>query len=565
MSKILSLSLLFLCTWCCTSAQLPYSWAKNTNKLSVQSLTVDKYGYVYHCGSFTLSIDADPGPGFSNLYSNGSDDVYFVKYDNAGNYVWAQSIGGGLSDRSYKIITDDTANIYIVGYVTGDVDLDPGPGIDIHSCTGSVIFFAKFDSAGNYQWGKHLEGSYNETCNEIAVDKYGFIYIAGTLYENADFDPGPGVAMLSFPLPGNHGYMAKYDNNGNYLHAVGISDAANHGVFISGMGIDSLSNVYIGGSFADTMDFDPGPATAILYTINSNDIYFAKYDSALNYIWAKSAYGGATSGDNVSDLVVNNTGLYICGEFDGNPSDFDPGPGVAIPQVGKNAYFARYDLDGNFIYVRTLNSTGNPAYLPGMAVDGDANVYLAGEFIATIDFNTGTGVNNITWLGGTFDMFIASYNDSGYLNYVQHTATDKTEGCRAIALDAANNIFVCGIFNDTTDFDPGPGIAELYPELAPNTFVAKYGDSVLPIKVQHISATQNVIAHPNPFNGRLTIESGTDIDYITITDITGKLVHTQHVGDKRFTWNANAVLSTGIYIVRMVSGNEVSMMKVEKR
>jgi hypothetical protein len=61
-------------------------------------LTVASDGSVYTTGYFKGTADFDPGPGTYNLTSAGLTDVFVSKLDSAGNFVWAQRLGGTDTD-----------------------------------------------------------------------------------------------------------------------------------------------------------------------------------------------------------------------------------------------------------------------------------------------------------------------------------------------------------------------------------------------------------------------------------------------------------------------------------
>src|SRR5206468_6390959 len=50
----------------------------------------------------------------------------------------------------------------------------------------------------------------------------------------------------------------------------------------------------------------------------------------------------------------------------------------------------------------------------GMATDSAGNLYLAGYFQATVDFDPGPGVSNLTTTG-IWDVFVAKYTSTGAL------------------------------------------------------------------------------------------------------------------------------------------------------
>ena len=52
----------------------------------------DAAGNVYTTGAFSGTIDADPGPGASNLTAGGTGDVLVSKLNSSGDFVWADDI-----------------------------------------------------------------------------------------------------------------------------------------------------------------------------------------------------------------------------------------------------------------------------------------------------------------------------------------------------------------------------------------------------------------------------------------------------------------------------------------
>jgi len=274
-----------------------YQWAKGIGGTSWDygySIAVDDMGNVYVTGVFGGTsggtADFDPGPGTANLTSAGNIDIFFAKYNSSGDYIWAKRLGGIGWDDGRSIALDGTGNVYITGWFMGTVDFDPGPDTAALTSVGRDIFFAKYSSSGDYIWAKRVGGTWFEEGSSIALDDMGNVYITGTFEGTADFDPGPGTANLISAGAGfDDIFFAKYSSSGDYLWAKSIgSTLIDQGLSIA---LDGMGNVYITGYFWGTADFDPGSSTADLTSNGIYDIFFAKYNSSGNYIWAKRVGG----------------------------------------------------------------------------------------------------------------------------------------------------------------------------------------------------------------------------------------------------------------------------------
>jgi hypothetical protein len=131
--------------------------------------------------------------------------------------------------------------------------------------------------------------------------------------------------------------------------------------------------------------------------------------------------------------------------------------------------------DPSLVWAKALNnSSGSTSTCAFTRLDASGNVYAVGNFSGTVDFDPGVGVANFTSAGGT-DAFIAKYDANG--NYIRtivlgSTGSDQANG---IAIDNNGNIFVCGQFTNTVDFDPGVGVSNFTSAVNTNDcFVAKY-------------------------------------------------------------------------------------------
>ena len=95
--------------------------------------------------------------GDKTLTHNGSGDGLIVKYDVSGNVEWAKSIGGSSSDEISNITTTSDGDV-LVGLTTSSTSINLD-GTIINSSGSSKGILIKYDSVGNLQWAKNVNGS----------------------------------------------------------------------------------------------------------------------------------------------------------------------------------------------------------------------------------------------------------------------------------------------------------------------------------------------------------------------------------------------------------------------
>lgn len=240
-----------------------YVWATGVGSPEIESassITVDNDDNVIIHGQFWGTVDFDPGAGVFNLTSNGYSDLFVMKVDEEGNFLWAVSYGGASSEEgsSLALGTDEEGNIIVGGTFWGTVDFDPGPGIENKSAGLNFNgYLLKLDAEGSFVWIRTNTGEYMELVN-LELDDMGNVYATGHFRFSADFDPGPAI----FTLHWHEGsqpedtFIQKLDNDGNFIWAIDIGgDGLEQGRCIT---LDSAGYIIAGGAFTFTCDFDPG-------------------------------------------------------------------------------------------------------------------------------------------------------------------------------------------------------------------------------------------------------------------------------------------------------------------
>ncbi len=155
---------------------------------------VDGVGDISVCGWYKEIVDFDPGPGTDMRTSVGSDDCFIVKFDPAGNYLWANTWGGPSSDKAMRIVAFESGDIVATGFFQGTVDLDPGPGSYVQTTSGATdLFITRFDPSGQMVWCLPVGGTGGDRGHGLAIDAEDFIYVGGWFEETVDFCPQTGI------------------------------------------------------------------------------------------------------------------------------------------------------------------------------------------------------------------------------------------------------------------------------------------------------------------------------------------------------------------------------------
>ena len=408
------------------------------------------------------------------------------------NYKWANSIGNTTTDKSYDITTDGSGNVYITGEFSGTADFDPGTGTaDLISNGSADIFFAKYDSSGNYLWAKNIgSSSFDDRSSGIITDSIGNVYITGAFRGTADFDPGAGTTNLT-PIGWYDIFIAKYDSSGNYIWAKNVGSTNWDESF--DIASDAIGNVYITGFFQDTADFDPGAGTTNLASVGNQDIFITKYDNSGNFLWAKNI--GSASYDYGYSITTDAwSNVYITGYFY-DTADFDPGPGIAnlISVDFKDIFFAKYDSSGNYIWAKSIGGSSDDVGY-SIATDVTGNVYITGSFQLTADFDPGVGTENLTFISLP-DIFFAKYDSSGNYIWARQLGTSDYDMGYSITTDEESNVYIAGYFSNTIDFDPGSGTANLSVVAGQDIFFAKYDSNANYIWAKSIGSTSDDIGY----------------------------------------------------------------------
>lgn len=270
-------------------------WSKRIGDAATQQIAgglgIDPSGTLVWSGSFQGTVDFGSGP----LTSAGSEDIFYVRYDAAGNLLSAQTFGDAGYNSARDLGIDAAGNVAIYGLSTSvDFGLGPTPA-------GSTVFLARFDASGTIQGSYGYTGSLFPT--RLAVSKSGLMAITGTYGQSGTPDFG-GAPLPPPPLLINDSnvYVAVFNPDGSHRFSSGHGYDQNE----SGMSLsfDSADNLVFSGTINSVTDYGGGPITP-----NGTSFALVKFDSFGHNIWSYSPGYGSTYSqyvhvDSADDIIV---------------------------------------------------------------------------------------------------------------------------------------------------------------------------------------------------------------------------------------------------------------------
>ncbi|MFN6538699.1 MAG: SBBP repeat-containing protein, partial [Nostoc sp. EkiNYC01] len=425
------------------------------------SIAADGSGNTYVTGAFNGT--ATFGNTTLTSTSFGYSDVFVAKLDSNKNVLWAEKLGGTLTDFGLGITVDRAGNSYATGYFSGTATF----GSTTLTSTGNEDgFITKLDSNGNVLWAQKLGSTSSGSGIGITTDAIGNIYATGALNANLDINNSTSLSTSDT-------FIRKLDRNGNILWTKNLGGISPD----SGFGItnDKDGNTYVSGFFSGTATFD----NITLTSVGNNDAFITKLDSSGNFLWAKNL--GGTSDDSGRGIIVDETGnAYFTGYFSDNATF---GTTTFSSAGNTDVFVTKLDNNGNTVWAKNLGGTeSDEGY--GIVADEVGNIYVSGIFSGTATFASTTLTS-----AGDSDAFIAKLDSNGNVLSAQKFGGVSTDLGTGIATDGKGNIYGMGGFSDTATF----GNITLTSAGSIDAFVVKLGDEVEEPKIT-LALTPNSVA-----------------------------------------------------------------------
>jgi hypothetical protein len=396
-------------------------------------------GDVYVCGGFSGTQDFDPSGGNFPLTATGFDS-YLQKFNADGTFAWAASASAEGTASEIEVLAD--GRVIVAG--RSDVDATVTLANSSTVALQKGIFILEFNATGSlvnaYSISVPSPTGYGYVY-ELTSDANNNVYLGGSIDGIGDFDLGAGTANNT-ATSAYDAFCVKYSSSFQlqWFRQFGDANTPTGWDKLRGLAVDAAGNVFAGGEFTWTTDFDPAnPGTNVLVSdlasqVPSGFLLQWSPSGALNWV---NKIGNNNSGVPtesasvaVTQIALQNSNLYVGLEGWGY-WDVDPSANNEILVVGAVASvgigFGKYSNAGDYLAAFAIDTNAGSTGLStvGMGMLGTDQLVTAGKFNKQLDFDpTGSSTFLQTDVNGGFyefdnDLYIAKYGFGGSTNIAQ--------------------------------------------------------------------------------------------------------------------------------------------------
>lgn len=258
-------------------------WAKRVSVTTGgegNDIRMDAFGHLLVAGSYrgTLTVAGIPHPGNSPAWG----DVFLLKLDQNGTFIWAQTAIGQFQDQGNAVDTDSLGNVYMAGTYAhgltfGTTVINAVSASSTAATANARVdgFVVKYDKNGVFKWVKTIGNVYDVCLDDIQVRNKNKIVVAG-------FVRGAHTMFgVSYTTPDTNaiGYVTAIDSSGNIIWNK-LHDEDGTNATHRGLTLDQNGTCYVGGEFVGDpyINFD-----SILFQSTAGvDGYIARLDPPLD-------------------------------------------------------------------------------------------------------------------------------------------------------------------------------------------------------------------------------------------------------------------------------------------
>lgn len=337
----------------------------------------------------------------------GLRDNFVVKYDKEGKELFSLQFGTSEFDTIYGIDTDNKNNFYITGVTAGNLaGSKQSEELD--------TFVAKYNKNGKRQWIRQIGQNVLFNAFNLAINKEtGDVFISGADLKDTQEDD---TFVIKFNTKGKRKWTTETGTTGP------LSFDESYGLAVADDG-----SVYAGGWTAGDLDTTDAEGNQGLY-----DNWLAKYNPKTGEEQWITQYGTSDyewlwDVDTDSQGAVYTTGWTLGNLAGKNKGEYD-------------AYLAKFDSEGSLLWKKQFGRAGDDeAY--SLHIDDRDRIFVGGYTNGNLQ-----GRN-----AGSFDAWIARYDQQGQRRWIEQFGTSDRDELYGLTSDSEGNLYATGVTQGSTN------------------------------------------------------------------------------------------------------------------
>lgn len=302
----------------------------------------------------------------------------------------------------------------------------------------------------------------------------GEVTVRGEIFGEITFDNGVKVGtywnyegaifLVQYDIQGNVKWVK--DFTGNYSDFSGYS----------GLEIDKSSNIYMIGTFTDSVAFDSVNhlvSTATQRPDYGQKGYLVKFDPQGNFGWALHPEG-ATQSRFFQVKTDSNNHIYVHGAYSGSEISFGDLPPLSSNGSTEEQFVAKFNAEGKPIWLRSVDMytrDGSRHYINDFEIDDAGNTYFAGGFRGDRADNLVFGNLGLTGHPTLFEIFLTKVDPMGNPLWLKKVRTEgRSDFPRQLAVNVEGDIYLSGQYGQSSTFGSLPSISTIFED----AFVAQF-------------------------------------------------------------------------------------------
>lgn len=306
---------------------------------------------------------------------SGSQDGFIAKLDAGGNFLWASSFGGNLSEQGNSVTVDNLGNPIITGQFQGAANFG-GTVLTsvVNPITGlfsSDVFIAKYTPAGLLSWARQGKAKYDDRGLDIVTDASNNVYVCGQFSDTIIFQNTYNNTLM------NASFLVKYSAAGQeqwFRKMAAVSSIPNS------LAMDTNNKLYVAGDFQGTLTYFGSAGNSFVNGPYSNKAFLLKVDDTGALTWGKSESStGYVSGRRVALDAQQDP--YLFGEFGCTMKEYSDAYGAGVfNSIGfKDLFITKYNSGGTRQWFRHYGGPQSDK-ANGLLIAGTNEPIMAGSY-----------------------------------------------------------------------------------------------------------------------------------------------------------------------------------------